>query len=77
MLCTLPVTLKHVFKYSTKVDEIIEDPDFLYGLTDQLRGARFVATGGVLKGLLKKPEKGLGQEEVERLIEPVFSRLWW
>ena len=62
-------TLKYVFKYSTKVGEIIEDPNFLYGLTDQLRGGRFVATGGVLKGLLKKPENILIQEEVERLID--------
>ena len=39
-------TLKYVFKYRTKVDEIVEDTDFPYGLTDQLRGTRFVATGG-------------------------------
>ena len=62
-------TLKYVFKYSAKVDEILEDPDFLYGLTDQLHKSRFIASGGILKGIMKKPERVLNQEEVERLID--------
>ena len=39
-------TLKYVFKYRTKVDEIIEDPDFLYVLTDR---DRLVTRGAVYR----------------------------
>ena len=41
-------------KYSFKPSDVIDQPVFLFGLTEQLRGARFVATGGVLAGILAK-----------------------
>ena len=46
-LCT-NATLKYVFKYRTKVDEIIEDPDFLYVLTDRDRLVTGASIGGGL-----------------------------
>jgi hypothetical protein len=61
--------LEYVFRYSTKIAEVMEHPNFWYGITTQLRGARFVATSGVMKRRLKKPEKVLSQEENERQID--------
>lgn len=49
-------TLGYVVKYATKIDDAISSPNFLYGLTVQLKGKRFLATGGILKGLLKKQD---------------------
>jgi plasmid rolling circle replication initiator protein Rep len=40
-------------KYGVKVEDGLSDPDFLFCLTDQLRKMRFLASGGVLKDLLK------------------------
>jgi plasmid rolling circle replication initiator protein Rep len=38
-------------KYAVKADDM-KDPEFLYGITEQLRKMRFLATGGVLKNFL-------------------------
>jgi len=40
-------------KYSFKPGDIMRDPAFLFGMTEQLHKLRFLSTGGVLKGLLK------------------------
>ena len=42
-------------KYSIKPSDLIAgDPDWLFAITDQLHKLRFLATGGVLKDLLKE-----------------------
>lgn len=40
-----------LLKYGTKVTDAMQNPDWLYGITDQLHKMRFLASGGVLKGL--------------------------
>lgn len=50
----LRAAIVETFKYNFKPSDVISDPDFLFGLTAQLRGLRFVATGGVLAGILAK-----------------------
>ncbi|KXW56982.1 replication protein [Ferrovum myxofaciens] len=69
-------------KYSTKPAELVSDKSFLFNLTEQVSGLRFIATGGVLKGLLKNDasekemimadESGEGDEK----IEPDLWFLW-
>jgi len=41
-------------KYAFKPADIMKDPAFLFGLTEQLHGMRFIATGGIMKGMLVK-----------------------
>lgn len=40
-----------LLKYGTKVTDALQNPDWLYGITEQLYKARFLASGGALKGL--------------------------
>lgn len=49
----LHAAVVETLKYSTKVTDAFEDPAWLYHMTDQLRGLRFIASGGVLKDILK------------------------
>lgn len=48
----LQAAVVETLKYGTKPADCITDPAFLYGITDQLHKLRFVATGGLLKGVL-------------------------
>lgn len=58
-------TAKEVFKYSVKEDDLINDPEFLVGLTKETQGLRFFAAGGCFKDLLKVNEDGDGGEVSE------------
>lgn len=49
----LHAAVVETLKYSTKVTDAFEDPQWLYHMTDQLRSLRFIASGGVLKDILK------------------------
>ena len=49
----LKAAVLETLKYSIKVEDMLSDAQFLYGVTDQLRGLRFLATGGILKDFLK------------------------
>jgi len=46
--------VQETLKYSLKVEDALSDPDFLYCMTEQLHKMRFIASGGVLKDLLKE-----------------------
>lgn len=48
----LQAAVVETLKYGTKPADCISDPTFLFGITDQLHKLRFVATGGLLKGVL-------------------------
>lgn len=41
-------------KYTTKVEDLLSDKDWFLTLTDQLYKKRFLATGGMLKDMLKE-----------------------
>lgn len=41
-------------KYTTKIEDLLDDKNWFLELTDQLFKKRFIATGGVLKDLLKE-----------------------
>ena len=59
--------MKEVIKYSIKEEDLVEDPDFLIGLTKQVARLRFVSTGGCFKGILNKIVSD--SEEVEDVDE--------
>lgn len=40
-------------KYAVKVEDMMSDANFLYGITDALHNLRFIGTGGTCQGLLK------------------------
>jgi superfamily I DNA/RNA helicase/plasmid rolling circle replication initiator protein Rep len=46
--------VQEVLKYSVKPADMIADSKFLLEMTNQVRGLRFMATGGVLKDIFKK-----------------------
>jgi plasmid rolling circle replication initiator protein Rep len=50
---TIAAAVVETLKYAVKPGDVIADPEFLYGITDQCRKLRFLATGGVLKDVLK------------------------
>lgn len=50
----LNAAVKETLKYSVKPADVINDPEFLFGLTEQLHKLRFLATGGVLKDFLSE-----------------------
>lgn len=52
----LHAAVVETLKYSTKVTDAFQDPQWLYTMTDQLKGLRFIATGGVLKDIMKDEE---------------------
>lgn len=57
-------TLK-AFNYSMKVDELIErTPDWILEYMEQVHKLRFLATGGVLKDMLKRIEDDASSEEM-------------
>ena len=49
----LGAAVAETLKYAVKPEDLMRDPQFLYGLTEQLHKMRFLACGGLLKGLLK------------------------
>ena len=48
----LKAAVLETLKYATKVEDLMSDVKFLYGITEQLHKLRFLATGGVLKDFL-------------------------
>lgn len=56
--------VKEVVKYSVKEADLVDDPDFLIGLTEQVAGLRFTSTGGCLKGVLSKVASSGDDDEV-------------
>lgn len=46
--------IAEVLKYSVKESDLIESPDWLFELTRQVKNLRFIATGGLLKEMLKE-----------------------
>lgn len=64
----LSAALVETVKYSVKPADVIDDPDFLYGLTEQVRGMRFLEAGGCFKGIFKDTRKKSAQEENDELM---------
>lgn len=48
--------VRETLKYSVKPGDMVADPDWFLEMTRQLRKLRFVASGGVLKDMLKPEE---------------------
>lgn len=65
---TIAGAVREVLKYSTKASDldVAEHPDFLWHLTRQTRKLRFVASGGVLRDVLRENEEP-GNEELTEL----------
>lgn len=51
---SLSAAVAETLKYAVKAADIVGDPAFLYGITEQLRKRRFLSTGGILKDALKE-----------------------
>ena len=49
----LTEAVRETLKYSMKVTDVLQDPDFLFCLTKQLHKTRFIASGGIFKDILK------------------------
>lgn len=64
---TIEGAIVETLKYSTKVEDGLNHPDWLYTITEQLHKLRFLAAGGVLKGILKEK---LTDEELIQGDEP-------
>ena len=60
--------LKYTLKYATKAAETIKHPEFLYGITDELKGKRFLASGGILKSIFRRDRPELSEEDKEQLM---------
>lgn len=58
---SVQAAIVETLKYATKVEDGLNHPEWLYTITDQLRGLRFIASGGVLKNILKED---LSEEEM-------------
>ncbi len=78
----LGAAVVETLKYSFKPEDVMRDPEFLYGLTDQLHKMRFLACGGSLKGLLKEnvsnKEMIVGDETTEEVdqAKPLLVFKW-
>lgn len=53
----LRAAVAETLKYSVKPSDMVADPDWFLEMTRQVRGLRFVATGGVLKDVLRVEEE--------------------
>lgn len=83
----IKAAIREVVKYSTKEADLIKDPSFLLGLTEQVQRLRFVSTGGCLKGILSNsagedPEDVSSNEMLlkEDCEDPANGRqlvFWW
>lgn len=75
---TLQAAVVETMKYATKAEDSLSDPQWLYTITEQLHKLRFLATGGVLKGVLKEEvtdqEMISGDDQEEATGEP---QLWF
>lgn len=67
------------FTYSIKVEEINQDPEWFCEYVKQVKKKRFLATGGILKELLKNVESeedaDEGSQENEATGEKTFSKI--
>ena len=50
---TIQAAVVETLKYATKAEDSLDNPQWLYAITEQLHKLRFIATGGVLKDLMK------------------------
>ena len=50
---TIQAAVVETLKYATKAEDSLDNPEWLYAITEQLHKLRFIATGGVLKDLMK------------------------
>lgn len=71
----LNAAILETFKYQIKPGDMIDNPDFLYGITKQLHKMRFFATGGVLKDCMKEEVStdemiNTGTEDKEEKVNP-------
>ena len=62
--------IAEVLKYSVKESDLIESPMWLFELTRQVKNLRFIATGGLLKDMLKED---LSEQEMIVGDEPVTA----
>jgi hypothetical protein len=72
-----------VLKYATKPLDMLADPEWLYELTRQVHRLRFIATGGVLKDVLREDQESdadlvhvEGSEEAAEESIGVMSFAW-
>lgn len=77
---TLQAAVVETLKYATKVEDALNDPQWLYTITEQLHKLRFIATGGTLKDLLKEDmsnaEMIAGDETAPTNTEPSMWFGW-
>ncbi len=48
---------REALKYSLKLSDMIADPDWLIEMTKQVRRKRFIASGGLLKNVLREDQE--------------------
>lgn len=77
---TLQAAVVETLKYATKAEDSLNDPEWLYAITEQLHKLRFIATGGALKDLLKddmtNAEMIAGDESTSTASEPSMWFGW-
>jgi hypothetical protein len=72
---------RETLKYSVKPDDMVDDPEWLWELTRQLHKLRFIASGGLLKDVLREDDETvddllvLGEGETEEGPRLYFE--WW
>lgn len=74
----LHAAVVETLKYSTKVTDAFEDPNWLYVMTEQLHKMRFIASGGILKDILKDSmtdEEMISGDEIELASEDGQAKL--
>lgn len=66
----LRAAVVETLKYSVKFDDLTADPDFFFGVLEQVKNLRFVASGGILAGIFvdkkcteKEMIQGDGEED--------------
>lgn len=71
-------------KYTTKIQDLLEDQTWFLKLTDQLHNKRFLATGGIFKDILKEEVTGQemlclenGEDEEQEQEEKLKSALYF
>lgn len=62
--------LREVSKYSVKPEDMAEDADFLYAVTEQCFKLRFLGTGGCLKDIFKDGAKDAEDISDEEMLRP-------
>ncbi len=71
--------ITEVIKYAVKPDDMVADPDWLLELSDQLRNARSVALGGILREYLseQEPENLVSEDEASTEKNPGGVHFGW